>query len=249
MNSIDRFLNSITMYRLVLYGLIILAAIAVLFGFLTLLPFRGMQFLLTLTLLLVATFSANYVLARVFKAVVNSESYLITTFILFFILVPVATGRDAVITVAAGVIAMASKYLLAIGKKHIFNPTAITIFLLGLFGFGSGIWWVGSTLMLPFVAILGFLVVRKIRRSQLFFVFFGVTIVTIALYNLKYGITVQESLVQSIASWPLVFFGSIMLTEPMTTPPTKRLQMIYGGLVGLLFGSRFHIGPVFSSPE
>jgi ferredoxin-NADP reductase len=40
-----------------------------------------------------------------------------------------------------------------------------------------------------------------------------------------------------------------MLTEPLTAPTTKQWQVIYGGLVGLLFGLHFQIGPLVSSPE
>jgi ferredoxin-NADP reductase len=39
-----------------------------------------------------------------------------------------------------------------------------------------------------------------------------------------------------------------MLTEPLTTPPTKNLQIAYGILAGILFGLQFHFGPIYSSP-
>lgn len=40
-----------------------------------------------------------------------------------------------------------------------------------------------------------------------------------------------------------------MLTEPLTTPPSSRLQLMYGALVGLFFGLPFSIGPFYSSAE
>jgi ferredoxin-NADP reductase len=52
-----------------------------------------------------------------------------------------------------------------------------------------------------------------------------------------------------ILSTPLVFFASIMLTEPLTTPPTKSLQMFYGILTGILFAPAIHLGSVYSTPE
>jgi len=50
-------------------------------------------------------------------------------------------------------------------------------------------------------------------------------------------------------SWPIIFLGTIMLTEPLTTPPTRKLQIGYATIVGLLFGMQFHIGFVYSTPE
>src|SRR5206468_2445876 len=47
----------------------------------------------------------------------------------------------------------------------------------------------------------------------------------------------------------LLFFAFIMLTEPLTTPPTKRLQIMYGALVGFLFVPQIHIGNIYSTPE
>lgn len=249
LKPIDNFLNNITMYRLVWYGLMVLAVISIAFGFLNLLPYSGFQFLITLGIVLVTCFVTNKVFANLYKAPANVESYWITAFILFFILAPVTNITDVYITIAAGIIAIASKFLIAIEKKHIFNPAAISIFLLGLFGFGNGIWWVGSEILLPFVAIIGLLVVRKIRRFHLLFPFLGAAIITICLFNIRNQVSIQDSFVQAFTSWPLVFFGTIMLTEPLTTPPRKKLYMMYGTIVGILFGSQFHIGPLFSSPE
>jgi ferredoxin-NADP reductase len=40
-----------------------------------------------------------------------------------------------------------------------------------------------------------------------------------------------------------------MLTEPLTTPPTKQLQIVYGVIVGILFAPQFHIGTFYTTPE
>jgi ferredoxin-NADP reductase len=48
---------------------------------------------------------------------------------------------------------------------------------------------------------------------------------------------------------PLFFFASIMLTEPLTAPPTQGLRMGYGALVGLLFVPQVHLGALYSTPE
>lgn len=246
---IDSLLNSITMYKLVLYCLIALSALSIVFGFTGILPFSGIAFAFLLILLLAVCYLTQQVFDRLFHAVSNSESYLITAFILFFILSPILSLTDVFVTMAVGVIAIASKFVLAVDKKHIFNPAAIAVLIAGLFGFGNGIWWVGSAVMLPFVYMVGFLVVRKIRRFQLLFSFIVCALLSTILFNIRNGLTIDQSLSFINFSSPLIFFGTIMLTEPATTPPRKKRYMTYAAFVGILFGAQFHIGPFFASPE
>lgn len=246
---IDSFLNNITMYRLVLYGLILLSCVSILLGFLRILPYSGISYLITLLLLLITCYLSNTFFAKIYKATTNNESSAITALILFCIVAPVANNTDIYVTIAAGFIAIASKYLLAINKKHIFNPAGFSIFLLGLLGFGNAIWWIGSGVLLPFVLLIGLLIVRKIRRFYLLWAFLVTGVITIVFFNLGNNMSVLDSVQQVFFSWPLIFFGTIMLTEPLTTPPTRKLYVLYGGLVGVLFGLQFHIGPLFASPE
>lgn len=249
LSKIDSLLNSITMYRLVLYGLVVLSGAGILFGFLNILPFSGFQFIVTLTVILLASYVSNKVFSILFKANPNIESVWITAFILFLVLAPITGQTDLIVTILVSITAMASKYLLAFEKKHIFNPAAVAMFLAGLFGFGNSIWWIGSFAMLPYVAIVGLLVVRKIRRFQLFYSFIIAALLSVSLFNLKNGVNIPDSILQVFASWPLIFFGTIMLTEPFTTPPNKKYRAIYGVFVGILFGSQFSLGPLFASPE
>lgn len=249
LEKIDSLLNSITMYRLVLYGLTFLSAIAILFGFLGILPYTGVQFLQTLAVILIFCFISNQLFAKLVRADTNVESLWITSFILFLVLAPVAGQTDLIVTVLISVTAMASKYFLTYEKKHIFNPAAIAMFLAGLFGFGNSIWWVGSSVLLPLVTVIGFLIVRKIRRFRLFFAFAISAVISVSIFNLFNGMGIMETITQVIFSWPLIFFGTIMLTEPFTTPPNKRFRMIYGIFVGILFGSQFTLGPLYASPE
>jgi glycine betaine catabolism B len=247
--KIDSLLNDYTMYRVVLYGLLFLVAISIVFGETGILYYKPHQLLFSLLILSVVCFVVNVLFAKITKAPVNTESFLITALILFFIMMPVTNTNDALTLVAAGTIAMASKYVLAINRHHIFNPAAIAPFLLGLFGNGNALWWVGSDVLLPFVAIVGFLIVRKIQRFQLFFAFLLTSIVTLSLFGLKSGIPIQQSALEAFTSWPLIFFATVMLTEPLTMPATRQQRVIYGGIIGILFGSQFQLGPIYTTPE
>lgn len=43
-------------------------------------------------------------------------------------------------------------------------------------------------------------------------------------------------------SFPVIFFATVMLPEPLTLPPTKRRQVFYGIFTGILFSYQGHIG-------
>lgn len=249
LDKIDSLLNNITMYRLILFGLMALSAVSILLGFFRILPFSGFQLLLTLFMIITTTYAATQILTIMFKSDTNVESSYITAFILFLIIAPIVSTEDFILTILITIVAMTSKYFLAFDKKHIFNPAALACFIAGLFGFGNAIWWIGSSVLLPFVAIVGLLVVRKIRRFQLLFTFLFFSIITITIFALKNGLSLSESLPEVLTSWPVVFFGTIMLTEPLTMPYTKKHRYIYGAIVGILFGSQFSLGPLHSSPE
>src|SRR3989338_43837 len=246
---IDGFLNSITMYRLVLYGLMAMAILAIAFGFSDVLPYSGSRLLISALLLVSICYFANRIFAAMFRAQRNIESAIITALILFFILAPITGLADTVTMGLIGILSMALKYILAVGQKHVFNPAAIAIFCAGLLGSDGIIWWVGSSFLLPIVVIVGLLVVRKIRRFTLFTFFVGTSLVTILIFGLVNKLEAIEVIKQAVLSWPLLFFASIMLTEPQTTPPKKYQQIVYGILTGLLFGYQFHLGPIYSTPE
>lgn len=239
---LDTFLDGITMYKVVLYGLLLMSAWAVIGGFLSLLPYSELQYIFSLAVLLSVCWMSNYILAKLYHVPPNAESSLITALILFFVLSPIVAFSQIFIFLFAGIVSMLSKYVIAFHRKHLFNPAAAALVCVGLVGSSQISWWVGSSMMLPAVLVLGFFILRKIRRFTLFFSFLIAAIVVIMLF----GTTL---LLQVFISWPTIFFGTVMLTEPLTTPPTHRLRLYYGMVVGIFFGSQFHIGPLYSTPE
>jgi len=261
---VDKFLNSITMYRLVLYVLMVLAAYSIVLAFRGVLYHGGFSYVVSLVVIVAACYLTNLACAKVFSVPVNVESWIITAFILYFLMFPATSAADAATAVFAAVVAMASKYFLTINKRHIFNPVAIAALAVGATAFfkgsmpaaerffdsGNVIWWVGTPAMLPIVLIGGFLILRKIRKFAMFFAFvIGGIITTFILSYFIDHVSFVPMLEQSFLSWPLVFFGTIMLTEPFTMPPHRRVQILFGLAVGLLFSARYHIGPLYSTPE
>jgi ferredoxin-NADP reductase len=228
--------------------LIFLIFIACVFCFAGILPYNPFLLILSVLFLVIISWITNKIFANVFDAPTNVESVYISALILALIISPVKFLSDFPLLFWAAVLTMASKYILAINKKHIFNPVAIAVALTA-FGFnGSASWWIGTMSMLPF-SLLGLLIVRKIRRYDLVFYFFIASIVTMLGFSLIQGSNLLTTLKQIIFSSPIFFFAFVMLTEPLTTPPTKTLQSVYGALVGVLFAPQFHIGLFYTTPE
>lgn len=249
MKYIDNFLNGITMYKLVLYGLFILTGLSILLSFVGLVPFNWLHLVYTFFTLTIVCYTTNELLGKLFKVQLNVESSSITALILFLIVFPVSSLSSFAWVALAGFIAMASKYFLAINKKHVFNPVAISLVILGLLGNGLGVWWVGSMALLIPVSILGFLVLRKLRRFQMFFVFLVIAIISIFITRFSAGIDIWDLVKEIFTSWPIIFFGTIMFTEPLTTPPSKKLQFGYAFIVGSIFGMQLHWGNLYTTPE
>ncbi len=249
MKFIDDMLNKTSMYGLTLYGLISLAFISTIFSLLGLITISWLSLVITLLLLIAVCGLVNYLFSLVLKIPLNQESSHISALILFFVLNPVSDLRSFYVAILAATLAMTSKYVLNICGKHIFNPAAISVFILDLVGIHAAIWWVSSPILILPIIILGFLILRKIKRLGLFTSFAITSLLTIFLFQFRDFSQGLLDLEQAIIWGPLVFFGTIMLTEPFTLPPTTVKRSIYGVLVGFLFGLPYHLGPLFSSPE
>lgn len=245
---IDNLLNSITMYRLVLYILISYAVLSIIFGAFNIINYSPVGLLISLFAILATCLFFNIFYSKLFRAATNVESVYITALILYFIMIPAGPG-GVLFAVFASFLAISSKFVLAIKMKNIFNPAAIAAVLLGALGIGFQLWWIGVPAFLPFTVIGGILIVRKIRKFGVVLSFLFVATLTALVFGFIKGGTPAEVLAFMYTSGPIIFFASIMFIEPATTPPTFKKQLIYSLIVGVLYGSQFRIGPLFSSPE
>lgn len=230
--KIDDFLNGITMYRLMLYVLAFLATAAIFLSFLKVLSFNPIGLFLSVVLLVVFCSAANTVFAKIFKVQTNLESVYITALILFLIITPVRAFEDVFFLLLAAAISQASKYLLVLNRKHIFNPAAFAVAFTAITLNKGASWWVGNTWMMLFVAIAGVLMVRKIQRTLLLFSFVVTALAMILGASLIKGNDLFSIGQRVLLDTPILFFAVVMLTEPLTSPSGKIRQIIYGGLVG-----------------
>jgi ferredoxin-NADP reductase len=249
LNVVDNLLDRITMYRLVLYYLIALLAVAFVFSVRGILPYDPYALLFSVGFLIAACWVTNTAFSKAFGVPTNAESFYISALILALIITPIKSYQDLWFLGWAAVWAMASKYILAIKGKHLYNPVAFAVALTYLTINQSASWWVGDVPMLPFVLIGGVLIVRKLRRLDLVLSFLLAALATTLVFGSLNRENPVAALQKTVLYSPLLFFASVILTEPLTMPPTRKLQMYYGGLVGLLFVPQFHLGAFYTTPE
>lgn len=234
------------MYRLVLYALLIWVSIAVIgsyFGFLA--DYSPTNILVTSFVATAFCYIFNFIFSKIFRAATNSESVFITALIIALV-VPVNMHNSYVIAALVSVIAMASKYLVTIEKKHIINPAVAGFLGMGLlFGENSARWWIGSTYMFPYVLVGSFLIVRKTRREAMVYTFLGINTLIVCFVSFARGFdsnslitstidSILLALRQSYMQSAIIFFAAVMLTEPLTSPTSKNKQIYYAILVGIL---------------
>jgi ferredoxin-NADP reductase len=249
---IDKFLNGTTMYRLVLYYVAGLWGVAFIMACIGTLAFAPGAMFVALAVIVGVAWLTNRLFARVYAAPTNVESVYITAFILALIMNPPRAGGYADFLILAGWAAswsMAAKFIFAINKKHLFNAAAFAVALMAITGVGAASWWIGRLQLAPYVLLGGLLMVRKIRRTDLVASFFAVALAVIAALAYLRGLPPLTAVWKALTDTPLMFFAFVMLTEPLTTPPTKPWRVAYGALVGVLIVPQLHVGALYSTPE
>jgi ferredoxin-NADP reductase/Na+-translocating ferredoxin:NAD+ oxidoreductase RnfD subunit len=247
---LDRLMDRTTSYRLVLYYLLALLGGAFLLGLFGMAAVDPTALAFSVAIVTATCWLANRIFARVFDAVPNVESVYITALILVLILDPVpATNQAGVgLLLFASVWAMASKYLLAARRRHIFNPAALGVALPGLVLAQSASWWISSVgWLVPIVLVGGVLLVRKLRRFDLVLAFAAANLLATVLGTAPAELV--GALRLALFDSPFFFFAFVMLTEPLTAPQQRGWRLVYGALVGVLASPNVAILGYYFTPE
>lgn len=244
------FLGRVSVYRLTLYYLAALLGSAVVLGFLGILPYKPTDLVFSTLLILAVCWSVNWIFSKIFGATSNPESVVVTALILALIIAPFAPTdiANSGFAAFASAWAMASKYMFAVNKRHLFNPAALGVAFAAVCLGPSASWWIGgNVLLLPIVIAGGTLILYKLRCFDLILTFGGVALATVALtagwHNA--GSSVSQMLLHSM----FFFFAFVMLTEPRTAPWGRKRRVIYGAIVGFFFAPEIHFGSYYFTPE
>jgi Na+-transporting NADH:ubiquinone oxidoreductase subunit NqrB len=142
-------------------------------------------------------------------------------------------SESLVLLLAGAVIAVASKFIVRIRGKHIFNPTNIAIVALMLASkhvwVSPGQW--GNVAFFGFlIACIGGLVVNRAARSDVTYAF----IVTWSALLIGRSLWVGEPLtipIHRLENGALLLFTFFMVSDPRTTPDSRAGRILFAALV------------------
>jgi len=247
------FFRRILTYRLALYYLaaILIAALGLAAAGIVHQPVMNLAF--SAILCLAVCLAVNWAFAYVFGADSNWESVCISAIIIVLIITPVAPSDFAGVGFLALVSAwaMASKYLIATNKKHLFNPACFGAVLVGVGLHRTVSWWVGdNAVLLPVILLGGALMLSRLRYFEMVAAF---ALVVLGNSIINGNMASLAGIYQSFSDMGIhsmfCFFGLVMITEPRTAPLGRWRQVVYGAFVGLLFSPFTHIGTYYFTPE
>lgn len=249
-NMLEKYLTAIPMYRLVVgaLGFIILSAFA-----LTLtktLAYEPLSLIVTGAIFAGVSVGINLLFGWLYKVPAHTYSALITGLILTLLFAPTL---EPVLLLQYGfiaIVAQASKYILAIHRRHIFNPAAIAALICGaLLQLNFASWWFATPALFAPLLIASVVVLYKTRQVALGGIFVGVGLVAVVVSGLMRGEEIVSVVLTGISSWPLIFIAGFMLSEPLTLPPRRWQQYCVAVVMALLVALPFHVGTLYSSPE
>lgn len=238
MRWLNNILGRVTMYRLMLYYLLFLLVAALFGAFLGRVPVDPWELFGSAIFFVAVCVVSNKIFAQIFRAKPNLESKYITALILTLIVTPSLAPMYLKLYAALGIMAMASKYVLAIKKRHIFNPAAIAAVLGAIFFSGGASWWIGNEFMFWPLLLGGLAMVYKIRRFQLILSF----LIPYLLLSARHDLVEFHSFADILQRWqsmlffsPILFFCFVMLVEPLTSPYTIKFRIWFGILIAVVF--------------
>ncbi len=245
-----QFLSRIRTYRLMVYYMAALLAMGMVLAGLGIIRYRLSDMAFSASVILATCLVINWIFARSFRANSNPESVLITGLILVLIITPFAPGDFTRLGAAmfASSWAVASKFMLATGKRQVFNPAALGVALAAIVLHQSASWWVGdSYLLLPLVAAGGILILQRLAYADLL-LGFGAVVLGLAVSGSDWS-KAASSISLMLFHSSFFFFAFVMLTEPRTAPLGRWRRMAFGALTGLLYSPLAHLGSFYFTPE
>lgn len=163
-----------------------------------------------------------------------SDGGLITGLIVGMIL---STNSHWPIIVITSGVAAASKHLLKMKRKPMFNPAAVGLFIATIFFSSGQSWWGALTMSKPwtliFLLVIGFLITKRVNKFPQVFVFLGLYFLAFLLMGIYHVGSPGDPLRSPFVNSAL-FLAFFMLTDPPTSPGSYKDQAIFGGIAAIV---------------
>lgn len=139
--------------------------------------------------------------------------------------------------VLAGALGIASKFLIRINGRHVFNPANFGI--IGALLLTGDAWvspgqWGSSGMLLLLVGCLGLVVLLRVKRLDTAFAFLVVFLGLNYARNVLYLGWPTDFFLHQLNTGSLLLFAFFMITDPMATPSSRKARIIWASLVAVL---------------
>ncbi len=243
-----------SMYRVVTSVLVVIIVAAGILSAFGLVGFTPGGIFVTTVVAIVGTAIGSAIGRVIVKNPLHLESSVITGLLIASIVPPTLDPIDIIGATSAGLLAGISKYLFAPGGRHILNPAATGVSIAVLFGLTFSFWWVATPPLTPLIIMGGLLVAYRAGVMKTVGVFVAVAFIGLGARLLVSGEPVGMTAWLMVTSYPVLFLGLFMLTEPLTLPTRQWQHYVVATIVGLgvalpvsiPFGGGFTL---YSSPE
>jgi Na+-translocating ferredoxin:NAD+ oxidoreductase RnfD subunit len=139
-------------------------------------------------------------------------------------------------TVAA--VAVGTKYLFRVRGANVFNPAALAL-VATFYVFNTGQSWWGALPELPAPAILlligaGVFITRRVNKVPAVLAFLGAYFLLFTITSFASNPAHLVAIYRAPDLHASLFFAFFMVTDPPTSPPKHRDQLIFGALVAVV---------------
>jgi enediyne biosynthesis protein E5 len=166
----------------------------------------------------------------------------LTGLIIAMVLSPLEPWYVAAITAVIGVL---SKYLLRVGKANVFNPAALAL-VATFYWFNTGhSWWGALPEVTPFALVLlfatGVFITDRVNKVPLVLTFLLAYYVLVTLTAFVGDPARVAALYRAPDLHAALFFAFFMVTDPPTSPPKTRDQLVYGVITAVVSYAVFEL--------
>lgn len=181
------------------------------------------SFILSLILIPTVTGLTDIIVKRVrFGRWRYSPSAGITGLIIATVLSPISIYAQIII----GLIAILQKHIIKLNNRHIFNPAAFGL-LFGWLVFGNAPAWWAFVSPIVFLFLFSSYLIGRLPLALTFYFVYGILLIMLNYFT-------NGALSANIfLNYPLLFFATVMVTEPKTSAITKKGMITEGVLLAL----------------
>lgn len=170
------------------------------------------------------------------------DGALLTGLIVAMVLSPHEPWWIAAVTSA---VAIVSKYVMRVGKANVFNPAAFAL-VATFYAFDAGHSWWGSlpeaaTAEIVVLFATGLFIAYRVNKLPAVLAFLGAYFLMATVMAFVGDPGRMAELYRAPDVYAVLYFAFFMVTDPPTSPPKRRDQMVFGGITAVVAFLAFEV--------